>query len=275
MEPENKLRNIRHSLAHLLAIAVLKHDSKAKLAIGPVIDNGFYYDFLLSRPISETDLPELEKEMRKLIERKLDFTGKEVSTDEALKMFGDQPFKCELIEELSADGAKLTTYTTGDFTDLCRGGHVKNTSEIPHDAFKLDKTAGAYWRGDEKNQMLTHIYGLAFESKEKLNEYLAMQEEAAKRDHRKLGKELDLFTFSELVGPGLPLWTPRGHLLRESLTDKLWSLSKKYDYQKVTIPHIAKIDLYEKSGHAAKFKDEFKAHIEKQACPFGGKLCEV
>lgn len=253
----DKLHDIRHSLAHLLAIAVLRHDPKAKLAIGPVIDNGFYYDFLLSKPLSETDLPTLEKEMRRLAEKNLDFIGREISKADALKMFANQPFKLELIDELSKEGSKLTVYTTGDFTDLCRGGHVRNTSEIPADAFKLEKVAGAYWRGDEKKQMLTRIYGLAFESKDELDSYIAAQAEAAKRDHRKLGKELDLFTFSELVGPGLPLWTPKGHLLREALTDKLWSLSKKYDYQKVTIPHIAKIDLYEKSGHAAKFKDEF------------------
>ncbi|MDO8493541.1 MAG: threonine--tRNA ligase [bacterium] len=272
----NKLHDIRHSLAHLLAIAVLKHDPRAKLAIGPVIDNGFYYDFLLSKPISETDLPELEKEMRKLIEAKLDFIGAERPKAEVLKMFEDQPFKCELIEDLSKEGSKLTTYTTGDFTDLCRGGHVKNTSEIPVDAFRIERTAGAYWRGDEKNQMLTRIYGLAFESKEKLDEYVAMREEAEKRDHKKLGRELDLFIIDEKVGKGLPLWTPKGTAVKFELEKFARELERKYDYEHVSTPYLGGEELYRTSGHLDHYThsmyapidmDGDKFYLRPMACP--------
>lgn len=276
MENNQHLHDIRHSLAHLLAIAVLKHDPKAELAIGPVIDNGFYYDFLLSKPISETDLPALEKEMRKLIGAKLDFTGKEISKSEALSYFADQPFKKELIEEFSKDDIKLTAYTTGDFTDLCRGGHIKNTKEIPSDSFKLSKIAGAYWRGDEKNQMLTRIYGLAFESKEKLDEYISMQEEALKRDHKKLGRELDLFFIDEKVGKGLPLWTPRGTLVKFELEKFARELERKYDYEHVTTPYLGAEELYRTSGHLDHYTasmyapidmDGDKFYLRPMACP--------
>jgi threonyl-tRNA synthetase len=258
MESKGNLHNIRHSLAHLLAIAVLEKDPGAKLAIGPVIDNGFYYDFQFSEGFNPTpkDLKEIEKSMRKMTNREVPFEGREVSVDEAKKQFAGQPYKLELIEEFAKEGKTLTLYKTGEFTDLCRGGHVENTKEIPGDAFSITHTAGAYWRGDEKNPMLTRIYGLAFESKEALDAYLVQVEEAKKRDHRKLGKELDLFTFSELVGPGLPLWTPKGTVLREQLDNYVRALRDKYDYQRVTIPHITKKALYETSGHWAKFQNE-------------------
>ncbi len=254
--PEN-LDPIRHSLAHLLAAAVLEKFPDAKLGIGPTIENGFYYDFELPRSLTPDDLKELEVAMRKLINKKLPFIGREVSPAEAKKLFAKQPFKLDLIKEFSAESKKLTVYETGDiFMDLCRGGHVENTSEIPADGFMLDKIAGAYWRGDEKNPQLQRIYGLAFGSKEELKKHLAMREEAKKRDHKILGPALDLFTFSDLVGPGLPLWTPKGTTVRDILDNAVWELRKKAGYERVDIPHITKKELYETSGHWDKFKDE-------------------
>jgi threonyl-tRNA synthetase len=265
----SSLDAIRHSLAHLLAAAVLKEFPDAKLGIGPTIDTGFYYDFELPRSLAPADLKTFEKTMRSLINKKLPFTGEEVSADEARKRFASQPFKLDLINEFAKDGKQLTIYHTGGtgardgsalndaiFSDLCRGGHVENTSEIPAGAFKLDKIAGAYWRGDEKNPQLQRIYGLAFASETELDAYLKMREEAEKRDHKKLGQQLDLFTFSDLVGPGLPLWTPRGTLIRNLLDDFVWELRRARGYMKVEIPHITKKDLYERSGHWDKFKDE-------------------
>ncbi len=259
-----QLSNKRHSLAHLLASAVLEQFPDTKLGIGPVIDNGFYYDFVFSKPLSPEDLPRLEKRMKELAKSSLSFERQEKTTQEAKDFYGSadidgkaaQPFKLELIDELDKAGEQITLYQTGEFTDLCRGGHVENTSEIDADSFKLDKLAGAYWRGDEKNPMMTRIYGLAFDTKAELDEYLNMREEALKRDHKKLGPELDLFVFSDLVGAGLPLWTPKGTLVRNMLDDYVWSLRKVKGYQKVEIPHISKKDLYEKSGHWDKFKDE-------------------
>lgn len=259
MEKEkDQLFKMRHSLAHIMATAVLEIDPKAKLAIGPVIDNGFYYDFEFSPDVTLDDktLKEIEKKMKKLVGRGIEFKQKTVSEKEALAMLLGQPYKQEMMKEFAAAGEKITFYESGTFTDMCEGPHVKNTKEIPTDSFKIDRVAGAYWRGDEKNKMLTRIYGLAFESKEKLDEYLHLIEEAKKRDHRKLGKELDLFTFSDLVGAGLPLWTPKGTLVRTELDTFVWSMRKKYGYEKVTIPHITKKDLYETSGHWEKFADE-------------------
>ncbi len=255
MEDKNSLDGVRHSLAHLLAIAVLEQDPKAKLGIGPTIDNGFYYDFELSEGYTP-DLSALKKRMQKLIKEKLDFTGKEVTVDEAKKLFADQPYKQELLAEFAEEGKTLTAYTTGDFTDLCKGGHVENTSEIQIDAFKLTHIAGAYWRGDEKNKMLTRIYGIAFNTKDELKAYEAMLLEAKKRDHRKIGKELDLFTFSDLIGSGLPLFTPKGTAMRTAIIDKIQNLQKQFGYEAVSIPHITKKDLYETSGHWEKFGDE-------------------
>ncbi|MEK7195309.1 MAG: threonine--tRNA ligase, partial [Patescibacteria group bacterium] len=198
-----------------------------------------------------------EKTMRDHIRAGLPFSGKKTTPAEAKKTFKNQPFKLDLIKEFAKDKKPLTIYKTGDvFFDLCRGGHVKNTKEINPDAFKLDKIAGAYWRGSEKNPQLQRIYGLAFGTKKELDEYLGMREEAEKRDHKKLGLRLDLFTFSELVGSGLPLWTPKGTLVRNLLDSFVWNLREKRGYEKVEIPHIAKKELYEKSGHWDKFKDE-------------------
>ncbi len=251
------VENIRHSLAHLLAAAVLTKFPKAKLGIGPVIENGFYYDFLLPRSIAPDDLKEFESSMRDFIKENLPFTGKKITPAAAKKMFKDQPFKLDLIKEFSLDKQPLTAYSTGEiFTDLCRGGHVKDTKEINPQAFKLTKIAGAYWRGDEKNPQLQRIYGVAFEMEKELEEYLRTIKEAEKRDHRKLGQELDLFTFSDLVGPGLPLWTPKGTVIREELEKFAKETEEKWGYQRVATPHIARKKLYETSGHIPYYKDD-------------------
>ncbi len=247
----------RHSLAHLLAAAVLELYPDAEPTLGPAIDTGFYYDFKFSAPISDKDLPAIEKKMRELLPTWKEFRGKKVSEAEAKKNFSANPFKLELIDEIVGKKEEITLYTAGNFTDLCRGGHSENPArDIPADSFTLDRIAGAYWRGDEKNPMLTRIYGLAFENKKMLDAYLAERSEAEKRDHKKLGKELGLFVFSPLVGPGLPLWTPKGTLIRELLNDYVWELRRARGYTKVTIPHITKKDLYETSGHWKKFSEE-------------------
>lgn len=244
-------------MAHLLAMAVLEKDPNVKLAIGPTIDNGFYYDFEFSSNtvVSQEDIGVFEAKIKKIIGDDLSFTGREVSVSEAREIFKNQPYKLELIDELEKTGKKITVYTSGNFTDLCRGGHVENTREIDPESFALTHTAGAYWRGNEKNKMLTRIYGLAFENKELLEKYELQMEEAKKRDHRKIGKELDLFTFSPLVGSGLPLWTPKGTVIRELLDGYVYELRKEKGYERVTIPHITKKHLYETSGHWAKFYD--------------------
>lgn len=252
---ESNLYRIRHTAAHLLAMAALEFDPKVKLAIGPPIENGFYYDFEFSQPISETDLPNLERSMARIIAKDLPIEHSLVEHKTALRQIaarGDQPFKQELAENLP--DAKLSFYKIGDFDDLCKGPHVKSTGEVK--AFKLLSLAGAYWHGDEKQPMLTRVYGTAFASQKELDTYLAQLAEAKKRDHKKLGPQLDLFLFSDLVGAGLPLWTPKGNVLRQLLDDYVWSLRAKKGYQKVEIPHIAKSDLYKKSGHWEKFKDD-------------------
>jgi threonyl-tRNA synthetase len=246
----------RHSLAHVLAMAVLDMFPEAKLGVGPAIEDGFYYDFDLPRTLIPEDLPLLEKTMRHLVKQSLAFEGEEVKPKEAvdaLKQAG-QPYKVELAEEFAAAGEPITFYRTGQFVDLCRGGHIANTNQLG--AFKLTKIAGAYWRGDETQPMLQRIYGVAFENQTKLDAYLKQQEEAKARDHRKLGQELDLFTFSDLVGAGLPLWTPKGTILRNQLDQFVQSLRDEHGYQEVTIPHVARKELYEKSGHWQKFEHE-------------------
>jgi len=264
MEPEN-LYKVRHSLSHLMAGAVLSFYPDTKIATGPAIDNGFYYDFEFSAPISDKDLGKIEQKMRELLKKWSTFEKKEITIAEAEKMFADNPYKLELISDLKKEGAVPTIYTSGPsssedragaFTDLCAGPHVSTTKEIPSAGFKLERIAGAYWRGDEKNKMLTRIYGLAFESKEALMAYELQQEEARKRDHRKIGKELKLFTISDLVGAGLPLLQPNGMIIREAIEDYLWELNKNKGCQRVWTPHITKKGLYETSGHAAKFGEE-------------------
>ncbi len=256
---QNILFKKRHSLAHILLMAVKHHFPHALPTIGPVVDNGFYYDidFSPGEKITPEDLPKLEKTMREIIARHLDFKVESVTALHAEGLFKNNPYKVEIIEGIKQDNQDVTLYFTGeDFFDLCEGPHVGNTKEIHPDSFKLDKLAGAYWRGDEKNQMLTRIYGLAFNTKEELLAYETQLEEAKKRDHRILGKQLKLFTFSDLVGPGLPLWTPRGTIMREALNDFVWSLRKKHNYERVSIPHITKNDLYKKSGHWAKYAED-------------------
>lgn len=259
MSNNEHLEHKRHSLAHILLMAVKRHYPHAIPTIGPVIDNGFYYDIDFSEgaKFDADDLPKIEKTMEEIIDQNLAFRHEEVTADQARELFDLNPYKKELVDELEKKGKTITVYYTGnDFFDLCVGGHTKTTGEIEKGSFKLDKVAGAYWRGDEKNAMLTRIYGIAFDTKEELEAYKVQQEEAKKRDHRILGKQLRLFTFSELVGPGLPLWTPRGTIIRESLNDYVWLLRKKQGYQKVTIPHITKNDLYLKSGHWEKYAED-------------------
>ena len=249
----------RHTLAHLLAAAVLEQYPQAKLTLGPAIDTGFYYDIDFSggEAPGDTDLKDLQKRMKKLLNAWSEFSHEEVSADVARAQFAGNEFKTEIVNEIEARGETITLYSCGGFTDLCRGGHCEHPKdEINTDAFKLDKIAGAYWRGDENNKMLTRIYGIAFDTKEELEAYEKQLEEAKARDHRKLGKELDLFTFSELVGPGLPLFTPKGTMMRDLIVDKITKIQGKYGYQKVTIPHITKSDLYKTSGHWEKFGDE-------------------
>lgn len=253
--PEN-LDAMRHSLAHVLAMAVLDMFPEAKLGIGPAIENGFYYDFELPRTLIPEDLPILEKKMKHIVKQNLGFERTELKPKDAIDALKEagQPYKVELAEEFAQSKEPITFYQTGDFTDLCRGGHVTSTKNIG--PFKLTRIAGAYWKGDETRPQLQRIYGVAFANQKGLDDYLAAQEAAKLRDHRKLGKELDLFTFSDLVGAGLPLFTPRGTIIRTELQNSMMEISQKYGMQPVTIPHIAKLDLYKKSGHADKFGDE-------------------
>lgn len=253
----SNLEHTRHTLAHLLAAAVLQHHPDAKRTLGPAIENGFYYDFDFPTPISDTDLEKIEMAMRDLLPSWTAFEHKEVSEKEARALFKDNPYKLEMIAEIAAKGEPITLYACGGFTDLCRGGHVEHPADdIAPDSFKLDKIAGAYWRGNEKNAQLTRIYGLAFASKKDLDAHIAMLEEAKKRDHKIIGPALDLFVFSDLIGSGLPLWTPRGTLVRNLLDSYVWDLRRERGYEQVDIPHITKKELYETSGHWEKFKDD-------------------
>jgi len=247
-----------HSSAHLMAEAVQILYPHAKFGIGPAIENGFYYDIDFGdTPVKDSDFPKIEAKMMELIAQKEEIRRKEISKTDALKMFGDrhEGYKVELINDLE-DGT-ITTYTQGVFTDLCRGPHLPNTSYIK--AVKILSAAGAYWRGDETRKQLTRLYGITFPKKKMLDEYLVMLEEAKKRDHRKIGKELELFAFSENVGKGLPLWLPRGTQLRLKLEDFLKKIQKRFEYEQVMTPHIGSKLLYVTSGHYAKYgKDSFQ-----------------
>lgn len=256
------LDQLRHSAAHLLAAAVLKHYPNAKPTIGPAIENGFYYDFDFGDiKLSEDDLPKLEEEMRKIVKDWKNFERIEVSKEKALEEFINNEYKTELINEFASEDQQLTFYKSGDFVDLCRGGHVENPQdELQH--FKLLSVAGAYWRGDEKNKMLTRIYGTAFSSQQELDEYLVQQEETKKRDHRKLGKDLDLFVFSDVVGKGLPLWTSKGATIRRELERFIVDEELKRGYIHVYTPDIANLALYEKSGHYPYYKDSMYSPIQ-------------
>lgn len=275
---------MRHSTAHILAAAVQKLHPDAQFGVGPVVENGFYYDIKLAKTLSSDDLAAIESEMAKIVESKRDFVREEWLIDEAITYFkqNNQPFKLELLNDLKAKGttslkdlgdensvgdnvAEITTvsvYKTGGFIDLCRGPHLENSAQVG--AFKLTKLAGAYWRGDEKNPQMQRVYGVAFATPEELKHYLNMIEEAEKRDHRKLGKELDLFVFSDLVGSGLPMYTPRGTILRNQLDQFVQEMRDKYDYEEVSVPHITKKDAYIASGHWQKFSDElFKVNTRE------------
>ncbi len=275
MEKEN-LEHKRHSLAHLLSAAVLELYPDTKNTIGPAIDDGFYYDFEFSEPISDKDLPNIEKKMRALLKSWKEFKSEEKTKEEAQEYFKNNPYKLELINEIKDKSEKITFYTCGNFTDLCRGGHSENPSrDIAPDSFKLDRVAGAYWRGDEKNKMLTRIYGLAFETKDELEKYIYQREEAKKRDHRKLGKELELFTNIEEIGPGLPLFYPNGTILRRTIENFIQETQEALGYVPIWIPHITKENLYKISGHLDKYDamyspmkiDDDNYYLKPMNCP--------
>jgi len=263
---DSDLYRIRHSAAHVMAQAVVEMFPQAKYTIGPPIEEGFYYDFDLPRSLTPEDLQVLEKRMREIIAGKYAFTKQVISAQAARQIFKDQPYKLELIAGLEMGGfdeygnplaekPEISIYTHDNFVDLCRGPHVENTGMINPDAFKLLSVAGAYWRGDEKNPMLQRIYGTAWRTAQELEEFLWRQEEARKRDHRKLGKELGLFFFSEDVGPGLPLFTPKGEMLRYLMESYVRQVQSRYGYQHVWTGHLVKEDLYRRSGHYENYKD--------------------
>ena len=270
-EDEQNVMKMRHTLSHVLAAALVEMYPGVQFGVGPATATGFYYDIDLSEvkdaegnvmKITDADLPKIQKKMYSIINKKLELIYSEKSREEALAWAKEnhQKYKVELIEDLP-ESETISFYQLGDFTDLCKGPHVENTGKVG--AFKLIKVAGAYWRGDEKREMLTRIYGVAFETEEELKEYLQRLEEAKARDHRKLGKELDLFSFSELVGAGLPLFSPRGTVLRDVLTNYSLSLRARHGFERVWTPHITKLDLYKASGHYAKFGAElFLVHSQ-------------
>lgn len=274
------LEEKRHTLAHVLAAAVLERYPHARPTIGPAIDTGFYYDFDFSGGDTpgETDLSALEEAMREMLPSWNTMEGVEVSEADARARFSGNPYKLELIDGIVASGEAITLYTAGGFTDLCRGGHAENPAhDIKTDAFALERIAGAYWRGDEKNAMLTRLVGLAFETKEDLEAYRVQQEEAKKRDHRKIGEELDLFTFDESIGKGLPIWLPKGNIIKETLEDWAKDTERAWGYQRITTPIITKEDLFYTSGHLPLYKDSMYAplqiedenyYIKPMNCPF-------
>jgi len=258
VEPEETLSKMRHSAAHVMAQAVQSLFPEVKFGIGPTIEDGFYYDFDLARPLKPEDLPVIEDRMEKIIDANLPFTSEEINKEMAQQLFATQPYKLELIDDLP--DSSVTIYKQGDFTDLCRGPHVSSTGEIK--ALKLTHIAGAYWRGDEKRPMLQRIYGVAFDSQTELENYLARQEEAAKRDHRKLGKELDLYSIHEEIGPGLICWHPKGALVRQVIED-LWRREHiNRGYNIVYTPHIARLDLWKTSGHWDFYRDYLYSPME-------------
>lgn len=267
MDKNDPLYPLRHSAAHIMAEAVLDLFPGTKFGIGPAIDNGFYYDFELPRPVTPEDFPALEDRMREIIRGKYNFNHSTQTVAQARESFKDQPFKLELIEAIAKgelgthgeDQAKPTDtvsiYQHDTFMDLCAGPHVHNTDEVPADAFKLMQIAGAYWRGSEKNPQLTRIYGTAWKTKKELDDYLWRLEEAKKRDHRKIGKELGLFYFSDDIGPGLPLFAPKGEIIRHLMEDYVREAQTRYGYQHVWTGHMVKEELYKKSGHYDNYAD--------------------
>ena len=289
---ESQLYKIRHSAAHIMAQAVLEMFPDAKYTIGPPVENGFYYDFDLPRNLTPEDLEKIEKRMRQIVQGKHEFKKKVISADEAREIFKDQPYKIELIEGLEKGGLDeygnplkekpdISIYQHDTFTDLCRGPHVDNTKEVKQDAFKLMSIAGAYWRGDEHNKMLQRIYGTAWENAQQLKDYLWQLEEAKKRDHRKLGKELEIFIFDDEVGPGLPLWLPNGGVMIEELEKLAKDMEDKAGYLRVKTPHLTKEDLFIRSGHLPYYAESMyppmelegvKYYVKPMNCPMHHKI---
>lgn len=275
MENKEQLAHIRHSLAHLLGAAILELYPGSKLTLGPAVDNGFYYDADVAGKITDADLEKIEAKMRELLKGWSTFDKKVSNEKEANEKFKGNEYKEELIKGIAEKGEEITLYTSGNFTDLCRGGHVENMKEVKPDSFKLDRVAGAYWRGDEKNKMLTRVYGLAFNTKEELEAYVTQQEEAKKRDHRKLGKELELFTIIDEIGPGLPLFYPKGAVLRRTIENLITEIQEARGFVPIWIPHITKGRLYEISGHLDKYDamyspmsiDDENYYLKPMNCP--------
>jgi threonyl-tRNA synthetase len=270
---DEKLQTMRHSCSHIMAEAVKALFPEVKFGIGPAIESGFYYDFDI-KELSSEDLPKIEQKMRELIKNDLAFTKENISKEEARKLFKDQPYKLELIEELN-DG-DITIYRSGEFIDLCAGPHVASTKQIRADGLKLEKIAGAYWRGSEKNPMLQRIYGLAFRSKNELDDYLKLQEEIKKRDHRVIGKDLDLFVFTDLIGKGLPIFTEKGSIIRRTLERFVVDEELKRGYKHIYTPDLANVELYRTSGHYPYYKetmypvmkvDEEELILRPMTCP--------
>lgn len=253
-----ELENIKHSLSHVLASAIHSLYKDVKFGIGPAIENGFYYDMEVE--LKEDDIKKIEDKMKEIIKSGISFEQKIITKEEAKETFNNQPYKLELIDEIEEDNVSI--YILGDFVDLCKGPHIKSTKEINIDSFKLDKLAGAYWRGSEKNKMLTRVYGLAFEDKEKLNEYIKLMEEAEKRDHRKLGRELDLFHTEEEVGIGLVLWHPKGAIIWRLIEDFWYKKHLENGYDLVRTPHIGSRKLWERSGHWGFYSDSMYPPLE-------------
>jgi len=275
-EHENDLDRLRHSTAHVMAEAVLQIFPEAKIAIGPPIENGFYYDFDLPRPLTPEDLAEIERRMREIIKGHHPFIRREVSREEAKKLFNDQPYKLELIEEMPEDEV-ISTYTHDTFTDLCRGPHIEHTGQINPDAFKLLSVAGAYWRGDERRPMLQRIYGTVWRTKEELERYLQWLKEAERRDHRRLGKDLDLFSFHEEAGAGLVYWHPKGGRIRAIIEDFWRQEHFRGGYEIIYTPHIGRAQLWERSGHLDFYRESMYSpmdidgidyYIKPMNCPF-------
>jgi threonyl-tRNA synthetase len=289
---DSQLYRIRHSAAHIMAEAVLEFYPDAKYTIGPPVENGFYYDFDLPQSLTNEDLEKIEKRMRQIIAGGHPFVKKVVSAKEARQIFKEQPYKVELIDGLEKGGAdeygnplaekpEISIYTSDTFTDLCRGPHVETMRQINPAAVKLMSIAGAYWRGDEHNKMLTRIYGTAWRTPDELKQYLKMLEEAKARDHRKLGKELEIFTYDEEVGPGLPLWLPRGGVIIEELERLAKEMEEKAGYLRVRTPHLAKEDLFLHSGHLPYYAESMyppmelegtKYYVKPMNCPMHHKI---
>ncbi|MBU4361000.1 threonine--tRNA ligase [Patescibacteria group bacterium] len=279
-QEKNKLWALRHSAEHILMQAMQKLYPKIKMAMGPATDDGFYFDFDLDEKISNEDFVKIEKEMQKIIDTNLPITKQEISIDEARELFKNNPYKQEWLNEIENRGEKVSIYKTGEyFTDICAGPHIESTGKIG--AFKLTKLAGAYWRGNEKNKMLTRIYGTAFENKNELKKYLKMLEEAEKRDHRKIGAEQELFMIDDVVGQGLVLWMPNGAILKQQIENFVLSEYQKRGYKLVVTPHIASYKLFEQSGHLSFYKEGMYSpmdiegvdyYIKPMNCPFHVKI---